>query len=49
MLKRARGFLLRLVLKRTVAIVLGIVLLAPAISLLVLDLPWNHRPPTGWD
>lgn len=47
MLKRARGFLLRLVLKRTVAIGLGIAMLAPAIWLLVVDLPWESPVTDG--
>ena len=41
MLKRARGFLLRLVLKRTVAVVVGTVLLAPAIWLLMQERQWE--------
>ena len=39
--KRARGWLLRLVLKRPVAIVLGLVLVAPSAWLLMQDLPWE--------
>jgi hypothetical protein len=41
MLKRVRGWLLRLVLKRAVAISLGVMLIAPAAWLLVQDLPWE--------
>jgi hypothetical protein len=40
-LKRARGWLLRLVLKRPVAIVLGLVLVAPSVWLLMEDLRWE--------
>lgn len=39
--KRARGWLLRLVLKRPIAIVLGLVLVAPSAWLLIQDLPWE--------
>jgi hypothetical protein len=41
MLKRVRGFLLRLVRRRALATVLGLVMLAPAVWLLVLDLSWE--------
>lgn len=40
-LKRARGWLLRLVLKRPVAVGLGLVLVAPSAWLLLRDLPWE--------
>jgi hypothetical protein len=40
-LKRLRGSLLRLVLKRPAAISLGLVMTAPAVWLLVQDLPWE--------
>jgi hypothetical protein len=40
-LKRARGWLLRLVLKRPVAIVLGLALVVPSAWLLMQDLPWE--------
>ena len=39
--KRLRGSLLRLVLKRTVAVVIGMTLLTPAAWLLFQDLPWE--------
>jgi len=39
--KRARGWLLRLVLNRTAAVSLGLGLLAPAVWLLVQELPWE--------
>ena len=39
--KRARGWLLRLVLNRTAAVTLGLGLLAPAVWLLVQELPWE--------
>ena len=39
--KRLRGFLLRLALRRRVAITLGVVLIVPAAWLLVQDLPWE--------
>ena len=39
--KRIRGFLLRLVLRRAVAIVLGLVLIMPAAWLLVQDFSWE--------
>ena len=39
--KRLRGFLLRLALRRPVAITLGVMLIAPAAWLLVQDLPWE--------
>jgi hypothetical protein len=47
-LKRARGWLLRLVLKRPVAIVLGMVLAAPAAWLLLQDLPWETPVTDGF-
>lgn len=46
-LKRARGALLRFVLKRPAAITLGIGLLAPAVWLLVQDLPWESHATDG--
>ena len=39
--KRARGWLLRVVLKRPVAIALGVALVAPSAWLLMQDLPWE--------
>jgi hypothetical protein len=47
MLKRIRGSLLRLVLKRPVAIVLGLVLLCPSAWLLVRDFPWESPATDG--
>jgi hypothetical protein len=40
-LKRLRGFLLRFLLKRPVAITTGLVMTLPAVWLLVQDLPWE--------
>ena len=40
-LKRVRGVLLRLLLKRPAAITLGLILTLPAAWLLVADLPWE--------
>ena len=40
-LKRLRGFVLRLVLKRPAAITIGIVLMTPSLWLLMQDLPWE--------
>jgi hypothetical protein len=40
-LKRLRGLLLRLVLKRPVAIALGLMLVLPAAWLMARDLPWE--------
>jgi hypothetical protein len=40
-LKRLRGSVLRLVLKRPAAITLGVVLLAPSVWLLVQELAWE--------
>jgi hypothetical protein len=40
-LKRLRGRLLRLILKRTVSVVLGLMLLAPAVWLFVQELRWE--------
>ena len=40
-LKRLRGALLRLALKRPAAITLGLLMTAPAVWLLVQDLPWE--------
>jgi len=41
MLKRLRGSLLRFLLNRPAAITLGLLLTAPAVWLLVQDLPWE--------
>ena len=41
MLKRIRGFLLRLVLKRRAAVVLGLMLIAPSAWILVGDFSWE--------
>jgi hypothetical protein len=46
-LKRARGWLLRLVLKRPVAIAIGVVLVAPSAWLLMQDLPWETPATDG--
>ncbi len=46
-LKRVRGRLLRLVLKRHVAVGLGLVLLAPALWLMVADLDWENGATDG--
>ena len=46
-LKRARGWLLRLVLKRPVAIVLGLVLVAPSAWILLQDLSWETAVTDG--
>jgi hypothetical protein len=46
-LKRARGWLLRVVLRRPAAIGLGLALLAPAVWLLVYDLPWENAATDG--
>ena len=40
-LKRLRGSLLRLVLKRTATITLGVLLAAPSVFLLIQELPWE--------
>lgn len=45
--KRARGWLLRLVLKRPVAIALGLMLVAPSAWLLLQDLPWETPATDG--
>ena len=47
MLKRVRGFLLRLVLKRRAAIVLGLLLIAPSVWLLAEDLSWESALTDG--
>ena len=39
--RRVRGWLLRLVLNRALAITLGLLLLAPALWLLIGDYPWE--------
>ena len=46
-LKRLRGSVLRFALKRPAAIALGLVLLAPALWLLVQDLPWESPSTDG--
>ena len=40
-LKRLRGFVLRLVLKRPAAIAIGVVLMTPSLWLLLQELPWE--------
>jgi hypothetical protein len=45
--KRLRGWLLRLVLRRPVSIVLGIVLLAPSLWLLTVDYKWETAATEG--
>jgi len=40
-LKRLRGSLLRFVLKRPAAITLGLMMVAPSLWLLILELPWE--------
>lgn len=45
--KRARGWLLRLVLRRPIAIVLGLMLVAPSAWLLIQDLPWESAVTDG--
>jgi len=47
LIKRFRGSLLRLVLKRPVAIALGLTLLLPAAWLMVQDLPWESAATDG--
>jgi hypothetical protein len=46
--KRARGWLLRLVLKRPVAIALGLALVTPSVWLLLQDLPWETPVTDGF-
>jgi hypothetical protein len=46
-LKRLRGSLLRVVLKRPAAIMLGIILLTPSVWLLAEDLPWETPATDG--
>jgi hypothetical protein len=46
-LKRLRGFVLRLVLKRPAAITIGVVLIAPSVWLLIEDLPWETPATDG--
>ena len=46
-LKRVRGFVLRLVLKRAAAITIGMVLIAPSVWLLMQDLPWETPATDG--
>ena len=46
-LKRLRGSVLRFALKRPAAIALGLVLMAPAVWLLVQDLPWESPTTDG--
>ncbi len=45
--KRARGWLLRLVLRRPMAISLGLALIIPAAVLLVRDFPWETPATDG--
>lgn len=45
--KRLRGWLLRLVLRRTVSIVLGIALFAPAVWLFFADYKWETPATDG--
>jgi hypothetical protein len=47
MLKRVRGFLLRLVLKRRAAIILGLLLIAPSAWLLAEDFSWESALTDG--
>ena len=47
MLKRLRGSLLRFLLNRPAAITLGLILTAPAVWLLVQDLPWESPVTDG--
>jgi hypothetical protein len=46
-LKRLRGSLLRLVLKRPAAITLGLILLAPSVWLIVQDRAWESPATDG--
>ncbi len=46
-LKRLRGAMLRLVLRRAVAITLGLILLTPAAWLRVQDFPWETAATDG--
>jgi hypothetical protein len=46
-LKRVRGFVLRLVLKRPAAITIGVVLMTPSLWLLMQDLPWETPATDG--
>jgi hypothetical protein len=46
-LKRLRGSLLRLVLKRPAAITVGVALIAPSLWLLVQELPWETPATDG--
>ena len=45
--KRARGWLLRLVVKRPVAIALGLAFVTPSVWLLLQDLPWESPVTDG--
>ena len=45
--KRARGWLLRLVLRRPMAISLGLAFIIPAVVLLVRDFPWETPATDG--
>ena len=45
--KRVRGRLLRLVLRRPAAITLGLCLIAPAVYLMFRDLPWETAATDG--
>ena len=46
--KRARGWLLRVVLKRPVAIALGVAFVTPSVWLLLQDLPWETPVTDGF-
>jgi hypothetical protein len=46
--KRARGWLLRVVLKRPVAIALGLAFVTPSVWLLLQDLPWETPVTDGF-
>ena len=45
--KRLRGFVLRMVLSRGVAVAVGLVLLVPAVWLFVLELRWESSMTDG--
>ena len=45
--RRLRGRLLRLILRRPAAITLGLCLLAPAVYVTVVDLPWESGATEG--
>ena len=46
-LKRLRGFILRLVLKRPAAITIGVMLITPSLWLLIQDFPWETPTTDG--